>query len=105
MDNYQSQTEILGGNESFFSDAHLSKTVCFFCYLEDTETAVKTTKALAEIYSRIYKPTHAYSQAVHDLDFVCQELDGTINSKEIGNLQKTYRKAVDYDNKVNVKLN
>lgn len=104
MDNYQSQTEILGGNESFFSDAHLSKTVCSFCFLKNTETAVKTTKALAEIYSRIYKPAYAYSQAVHDLDFVCQQLDNE-DSKKMIKFQKFYRKAVDYDNKINVRLN
>ena len=104
MKKYKSQIKTLGGSESFFSNESLNKKVCYFCYFEDEKIAIKTTEALAEIYFSVHKPIYAYIQAVHDLDFICQQLDNS-DPKKRTKFQDFYRKAVDYDEKINVNLN
>lgn len=106
MNNYKNFIENLKKNKSSFKSEDLDDAVCGFCYYKDSKAANKLTNILSSIYSKFIPDRgFAYISAMSQIDFICFSLDFSTIPKNGSEFQKFYRKAVDYNKKINVNLN
>ncbi|MEK6817620.1 MAG: hypothetical protein AABX80_02355 [Nanoarchaeota archaeon] len=106
MNNYKSLIEKIKKNKYPLKSEDLDDSVCGFCYYGDSRAANKLTNALSSTYSKFFPNREvAYTTAMGQIDFICFLFDFSTIPKKCSEFQKFYRKAVNYNKKINVNLN
>lgn len=105
--NYKSLIEEIKKAENNPSDDSL-KFALWEIYLErDVKSAIKLTNYLSEYYVKNYKGYEGYSDAYfcvkRELDYLAKKADYLFGENR--NIQKFYRKAINFSNTKDVNLN